>query len=239
MRPARGADAAGRLARARPAAALSLGVGPRPRGGCARPARHDARVAAPRRRAAGAPLARARQRPRPVVLVCDVSGSMAALRPDAAAVYAGLRGRAPAGGGVRLRHPPDAGHAASWPGATPRRPWTGRRARWPTGRGARGSATAIATLNREHGRRVGRGAVVVVSPTAGTAVTPSVLDAEMARLRADRPPAGVAQPAQGAHPDYEPLTRGMRAALPHVDQLPAGNTMASLEELAELMRGGV
>ena len=38
--------------------------------------------------------------------------------------------------------------------------------------------------------------------------------------------------------DYEPLTRGMVAALPHVDRFLAGNTLASLEELAELMQGG-
>ncbi len=35
--------------------------------------------------------------------------------------------------------------------------------------------------------------------------------------------------------DYEPLTRGMVAALPHVDRFLAGNSLASLEELAELM----
>ena len=38
--------------------------------------------------------------------------------------------------------------------------------------------------------------------------------------------------------DYEPLVRGMVAALPHVDRFLAGNTLASLEELAELMQGG-
>jgi uncharacterized protein with von Willebrand factor type A (vWA) domain len=38
-----------------------------------------------------------------------------------------------------------------------------------------------------------------------------------------------------AHPDYEPLTRGMRAALPHVDEFMAGNSLASLEELAEAL----
>ena len=42
-----------------------------------------------------------------------------------------------------------------------------------------------------------------------------------------------------ATPRYEPLTRGMRAALPHVDHLLAGNSIASLEELAELMEEGL
>jgi len=40
-------------------------------------------------------------------------------------------------------------------------------------------------------------------------------------------------------PDYEPLTRGMQAALPHVDHFLAGNSIASLEELADLLEGGL
>ena len=42
-----------------------------------------------------------------------------------------------------------------------------------------------------------------------------------------------------AHEGYEPLTRGMRAALPHVDRLLPGNSIASLEQLADLMEGGI
>ena len=38
-----------------------------------------------------------------------------------------------------------------------------------------------------------------------------------------------------ADPRYEPLTRGMKAALPHVDRLLPGNSLASLEALAALM----
>jgi uncharacterized protein len=38
-----------------------------------------------------------------------------------------------------------------------------------------------------------------------------------------------------ANPEYEPLTRGMRAATPHIDQLLAGNSIASLEQLAALL----
>ena len=33
---------------------------------------------------------------------------------------------------------------------------------------------------------------------------------------------------------FEPLTRGMRAAVPHTDELLAGNSLASLEELAAI-----
>jgi uncharacterized protein with von Willebrand factor type A (vWA) domain len=42
-----------------------------------------------------------------------------------------------------------------------------------------------------------------------------------------------------ASPGYEPLARGMAAALPHVDLLMAGNTLASLERLAELAEAGI
>ena len=42
-----------------------------------------------------------------------------------------------------------------------------------------------------------------------------------------------------ADPRYEPLTRGMRAAMPHVDRLLPGNSIRSLEALAELMEEGL
>jgi uncharacterized protein with von Willebrand factor type A (vWA) domain len=42
-----------------------------------------------------------------------------------------------------------------------------------------------------------------------------------------------------ADPRYEPLTRGMQAALPHLDRLLPGNSIASLEALADLMEEGV
>jgi uncharacterized protein with von Willebrand factor type A (vWA) domain len=38
-----------------------------------------------------------------------------------------------------------------------------------------------------------------------------------------------------AAPGYEPLVRGMRAALPYVDHFLAGNSIASLEELADVL----
>jgi uncharacterized protein with von Willebrand factor type A (vWA) domain len=38
-----------------------------------------------------------------------------------------------------------------------------------------------------------------------------------------------------AQADYEPLTRGMRASIPHTDRLLPGNSLASLEELAAIL----
>jgi uncharacterized protein len=40
-----------------------------------------------------------------------------------------------------------------------------------------------------------------------------------------------------AHPDYEPLTAGMAAALPYVDRFLSGHDVASLETLGSVLRG--
>ena len=66
---------------------------------------------------------------------------------------------------------------------------------------------------------------------------PEVLGAEMARLSRTAHRLVWLNPLK-ASTDYEPLVRGMVAALPHVDRFLAGNTLASLEELSELMQGG-
>ena len=121
-----------------------------------RPARDGARIAALRRRAGGAPLARAGPEPRPVVLVCDVSGSMAPyarmlLQYMQASVAA--RGRVEAFAfGTRLTR------VTRELGARPRP----RAARAPRAvedwSGGTRIGESLAELNREHGRRIGRGA---------------------------------------------------------------------------------
>jgi uncharacterized protein with von Willebrand factor type A (vWA) domain len=93
---------------------------------------------------------------------------------------------------------------------------------------------ALAELNRVHGRRVGRGAVVVILSDGWDRGDPAELDVEMARLRRSAHRLVWLNPL-AAHPDFEPLTRGMRAAVPHTDELLAGNSLASLEELALLL----
>ena len=93
---------------------------------------------------------------------------------------------------------------------------------------------ALAELNRTHGRRIGRGAVVVILSDGWDRGEPELLDAEMARLRRSAHRLVWLNPL-AAHPDFEPLTRGMRAAVPHTDELLAGNSLASLEELAGIL----
>ena len=94
--------------------------------------------------------------------------------------------------------------------------------------------SALAELNRVHGRRIGRGAVVVILSDGWDRGEPDLLDAEMARLRRSAHRLVWLNPL-AAHPDFEPLTRGMRAAVPHTDVLLAGNSLASLAELAEIL----
>ena len=177
------------------------------------------------------------ERPRPLVLVCDVSGSMepyarmllqymqacvAARRRVEAFVFgtsltrvtAELAGRDPDRALERA-----AGAAVDWSGGTR-------------------IGDALATLNREHGRRLGRGAIVVLLSDGWDRGDPDELAAEMARLGRCAHSLVWLNPLK-AHPGYEPLTRGMQAALPHVDHFLAGNSLASLADLADLMEGGL
>jgi uncharacterized protein with von Willebrand factor type A (vWA) domain len=176
------------------------------------------------------------ERPRPLVLVCDVSGSMepyarmllqymqacvAARRRVEAFVFgtqltrvtAELAGRDPDRALDRA-----AGAAGDWSGGTR-------------------IGDALATLNREHGRRLGRGAIVVLLSDGWDRGDPEQLAAEMARLARCAHTLIWLNPLK-AHPGYEPLTRGMQAALPHVDHFLSGNSLASLAHLADLMEGG-
>ncbi|MGH2782366.1 MAG: VWA domain-containing protein, partial [Thermoleophilaceae bacterium] len=93
---------------------------------------------------------------------------------------------------------------------------------------------ALAALNREHGRRLGRGAVTILLSDGWDRGDPAQLEQEIARLARCSQRLIWLNPLK-AHPEYRPLTRGMQAALPHVDHFMAGNSLASLEELAEAL----
>jgi uncharacterized protein with von Willebrand factor type A (vWA) domain len=175
------------------------------------------------------------ERERPLVLVVDVSGSMAPyarmlLHYVHAAVVA--RGRVEAFAfGTRLtritrelrgRDPqPALARATAAAGD-----WSG---------GTRIGA-ALAELNREHGRRVGRGAIVAVLSDGWDRGDPERLATEMARLSRTAYRLVWLNPLK-ADPRYEPLARGMAAALPYVDDFLSGHSVASLEELADLLEG--
>jgi uncharacterized protein len=95
---------------------------------------------------------------------------------------------------------------------------------------------ALGALNRVHGRRLGRGAVVVILSDGWDRGEPELLAAEIARLRRSVHRLIWLNPL-AADPAYAPLTRGMQAALPHTDHLLPGNSLASLQALADLMEG--
>lgn len=82
------------------------------------------------------------------------------------------------------------------------------------------------------GRRgVARGAVVVICSDGLERGDPKVLALQMTRLKALAHAIVWVNPLKGA-PEYQPLARGMAAALPHIDRFLSGHDLGSLEELA-------
>jgi hypothetical protein len=173
------------------------------------------------------------RRPRQLVLVCDVSGSMSPyarmlLQYMHACVAARRRVEAFAFGTRLTRITHELG------GRDHDRALDRAAAAVTDFSGGTRIGAALAELNRVHGRRVGRGSVVVVLSDGWDRGDPDELDTEMARLRRAAHRVVWLNPL-AAHPDYEPLTRGMRAAVPHTDELLAGNSLASLEQLAAIL----
>jgi uncharacterized protein with von Willebrand factor type A (vWA) domain len=189
-------------------------------------------------RTGGEPVRRAfvspSRRPRRVVLLCDVSGSMdpyarALLRFLHAAVVG--RGRVEAFAlGTRLTRltrelssrDPDAAVAVAarvvvdWSGGT--RLGEGLRAfneRW----GLRGMA---------------RGAVVVIVSDGWDRGDAALLAEQMARLHRVAHRIVWVNPLK-ATPNYAPLAKGMAAALPFVDDFVEGHSVAALESLVEVI----
>jgi uncharacterized protein with von Willebrand factor type A (vWA) domain len=176
-------------------------------------------------------------KPRRIVLVCDVSGSMAPyarmlLQYLQASVAARARVEAFVFGTRLTRVTRDL------EGRDPDRALSRAAERVTDWSGGTRIGAALAELNREHGRRIGRGAVVVILSDGWDRGDPDLLAEEMARLRRTAHRLLWLNPL-AADPRYEPLTRGMRAALPHVDHLLPGNSIASLESLADLMEEGL
>lgn len=180
------------------------------------------------------PRRRPRVRPRPLVLLLDVSGSMSAYsRALLQFAYAVTRGpgrvevfcfgtRLTRVSSALARRDPDealrqaAATVVDWEGGT-----------------------RIGESLREYLRnwawRGGcRGAVVVICSDGLERGDPDVLAGAMARLARLAYRIVWVNPLK-AGPAYEPATRGMRAALPHIDLLVSGHNLASLAELANVI----
>jgi uncharacterized protein len=185
------------------------------------------------------PPRRRRRRPRPLVLVCDVSGSMARysrMLVHFAHAIAGGRARGGEHGrgrvevflfstaltrvsrDLRVRQLNDAAQAVAR--AVP--DWSG---------GTRIGA-ALRELHRQWGGRVlGRGAVVLLVSDGWDRGDPDDLARQMARLRRRSSRLVWLNPLIGTL-DYAPLTRGLRAALPFVDDFLPVRTLRDVRDLA-------
>jgi uncharacterized protein with von Willebrand factor type A (vWA) domain len=174
---------------------------------------------------------RRRDKPRRLVLLLDVSGSMA---PYADALlrfgHAAVRRRPTATEaftlGTRmtrvtraLRHRDPDGALSAAGEAIP--DWHG---------GTRLAESLKAFLDRWGQRGTARGAVVVLFSDGWERGDPAALAAQVARLSRLAYKLVWVNPHRGK-PGYAPLAGGMAAALPYLDEFVAGHSLAALEEL--------
>jgi uncharacterized protein len=90
---------------------------------------------------------------------------------------------------------------------------------------------ALHEFNRKWARRVlGHGAVVILISDGWDRGDPSLLATELSRLRRQSHRLIWLNPLLGSE-GYEPLTRGMAAALPHTDEFMAAHNLKSLDDL--------
>jgi uncharacterized protein with von Willebrand factor type A (vWA) domain len=189
-------------------------------------------------RTQGEPFDRAwrsrRTRTRPLVLILDVSGSMAPysralLQFGYAAMAAGRRVEVFCFGTrltrvtrvLRAKDPDRAMHeigrlVADWEGGT------------------RIGESLKTLLDGWSQRAALRGAVVVLCSDGLERGDPQLLRTQMARLRRLAYRVVWANPLKGS-PRYEPLARGMAAALPSVDVFLSGHNLESLEAIASAL----
>ena len=91
-----------------------------------------------------------------------------------------------------------------------------------------------AFLDRWGQRGTARGAVVVFASDGWERGDPQVLAEQMARLRRLAHRVVWVNPHRGK-PGFAPLTAGMAAALPHVDEFVSGHSLAAYEELTAVL----
>jgi uncharacterized protein len=96
---------------------------------------------------------------------------------------------------------------------------------------------ALADFNRRWARRVlGHGAVVIIVSDGWDRGDPARLTAELIHLRRSAHRLIWLNPLLGSE-GYQPLTRGMAAALPHCDDFLAAHNLKALEDLGRLLAG--
>ena len=177
-------------------------------------------------------------KPRRVVLLIDVSGSMSGYADALLRLAHRLtHGCLSAGGvvetftvGTRLTHITralrgrDVERALVAAGDTVP-DWSG---------GTRLGETLKIFMDRWGQRGLARGAVVVVFSDGWERGDPSLLAEQMARLERVAHSVVWVNPHRGKH-GYEPVQQGVVAALPYVDEFVAGHSLATYAELAEVV----
>ena len=174
-----------------------------------------------------------RRKPRPLVVIADISGSMERytrlLLHFIYSLTQGLGQRVEAFAfGTRLtrlsRHMRDRDVERALSGVSSAvTDWSG---------GTR-IGDCLLTFNYDWARRVlSGGAIVLLISDGWDRGDPEVLAKEMDRLRRSCHRLVWLNPLLGS-PEYEPLTRGMLAALPHVDNFLPVHNLKSLEDLAQ------
>ncbi len=190
-------------------------------------------------RTGGDPVALVRrtptERPRRIVLIADVSGSM---EPYARVYLHLMRGAVQALGAeafafatrlTRLTRQLAAGDAnAAYARALESAPdWSG---------GTR-IGRALTTFLDDHGRRgMARGAVLVIVSDGWEIEDPALVGTAMQRLSRLAHHIIWVNP-RTASASYQPLVGGMAAALPYVDTLVSGHSVRALEEVMAAIRG--
>ena len=191
---------------------------------------------APRASRSTAP-GRRRRRPRRLILLLDVSGSMDAYsRALVMFAHAALRSDKRWEAfcfGTRLTRSP----------ASSRAPTRTRRSAAPPPRcvdwdGGTRIGDSLKRFLDEYGHSgLARGAVVVLCSDGLEVGDPALLAEQMARLSRLAYRVVWLNPLQ-EDPAYEPLARGMQAALPYVDVFASGHSLASLEEVGVALSAG-
>jgi len=176
-------------------------------------------------------------RPRRVVLLIDVSGSMSSYADSLLRLaHAFVQAAGPRGSvevftmGTRLTHvtralrerDPDRALVAAGE-AVP--DWSG---------GTRLGESIGAFLDRWGRRGMARGAVVVVFSDGWEREGPELLGEQMRRLAALAHRVVWSNPHRGKI-GYQPVQQGIAAALPHIDDFVAGHSFATFEELIEVV----
>jgi uncharacterized protein len=172
---------------------------------------------------------------RPLILILDISGSMAdysraLLQFAHTAAHAAARVEVFCFGtrltritGALAHRSPDQALAEA---ATQVCDWEG---------GTRIGAS-LDTFVREYGRRgLARGGIVVICSDGLDRGDPAVLATAMERLSRLCHRLVWMNPHKGNNPDFRPSTLGMMVAAEHIDQILSGHDLSSLEELAALL----